>query len=225
MNRLLLAALLAASPLALASSDPCPPGAAIRAEMEDGYTRTVSNAQRVKTASKTANDAIHRCIKLLSQYKLGMTYEFPSAEAVSAAAIAVVVDRACQEVYKAVQSELVKHDPKGFVTTGKNFDIGAIFGEYLETKYPSTGSALVSDVIAESDRDMRAGGFVNAGEFLRRANADPASIARANQVTENWLQRYTPKRDGYKGYQQSAAPAPAPKTNSFWSWNGSDFKQ
>lgn len=223
MKRLILAAAIAASPLAIASNDPCPPGAAIRAHMEDGYTKSVSNSQRIKTASKAANDAIQRCIRLLSQFKLGMAYDFPSAEAMGAAAVAVVVDRACQEVYKAVQSELVQHDPKGFVTTGKNFDMGALFGEFLESKFPSTGSTLVSDIINESERDIRGGGYINAGEFLKKAGSDPRSVAKANQVTEQWLQRYSPKRDP-QPIAPAATPAPA-KTNSFWTWSNSDFKQ
>lgn len=220
MKRLILTLALAASPLAIANSDPCPPGAAVRQYMADGYTMSVSNSQRIKTASKTANDAIQRCIRLLSQFKLGMAYDFPSAEAMGAAAVAVVVDRACQEVYKAVQNELVKHDPKGYVTTGKNFDMAAMFGEYLDRKFPSTGSTLVSDILNESERDVRGGGFVNAGEFLKKAGSDPRQVARANQVTDNYLKRYEPKRE------PAPTPAPAPaKTNSFWQWNTSDFKQ
>lgn len=219
MKRLILSLALAASPLAIANSDPCPPGAAVKQYMADGYTMSVSNSQRIKTASKTANDAIQRCIRLLSQFKLGMAYDFPSAEAMGAAAIQVVVDRACQEVYKVVQNELVKHDPKGYVTTGKNFDLAAMFGEYLDRKFPSTGSTLVSDILNESERDIQGGGFINTGEFLKKAGSDPRSVAKANAATEAWLKRYEPKRE--------EQPKPAPQTsatNSFWSWNNSDFK-
>lgn len=205
----------------------CPPGDAVKAKMADEYTKTISNAQRIKTASKVANDAIQRCVKLLSQFKLGMTAEFFSAEALGAAAIEVVVDRACQEVYKLIQDEVVRYDPKGYVTTGKNFDIGALFGEFLEKKFPSKGSGLVNDIISETERDVRAGGFISAGEFLKKAGSDPRSVAKANQVTEDWLKRYQPKRDADSTYapRSTNAASGGGSGGSFWQWNNSDFKQ